>query len=286
MTFTISDFRDLLRILETHPEWRSELRRQILDEEFLKLPEYVRALDARMGRVEVGVEKLGESQERTGYRLGRVEEGVAKLNEAQERTEYRLGRVEENVGGLDQRVGSLEIKFDHLDKKFDRLEVSFAELKEGQRGLAIAVGQLQTAFGSTIEEESESVVRFVLEQKGYRMISDPFSLALNGEIDVLIEAEDPSGVRLWIVIEAKARLGYRQVRSWGQQMKSEGWQRRLVKAGIRGPYLVYAYAIRYDPGAVRAAEEEGIGLMSLNGERVIAAGVIHPSFGNETETQG
>jgi len=41
MAFTIEDFRDLVRILEQKPEWRAELRRLLLTEELLALPERV-----------------------------------------------------------------------------------------------------------------------------------------------------------------------------------------------------------------------------------------------------
>jgi hypothetical protein len=30
MAFTVSDFRDLIRLLEEHPDWRDELRRVLL----------------------------------------------------------------------------------------------------------------------------------------------------------------------------------------------------------------------------------------------------------------
>lgn len=247
MAFIVADFKDFMQLLNEHPEWRSELRRQILDEEFLKLPEYVRALDARLGRVEVSV--------------GKLEVNVDKLAEAQARTEYRLGRVEDGMSNLEDRMSNLED--------------GMSGLNQSHKGLATAIAQLQTAFGSTVEEEAESVLRWVLEGKGYRLLGDPVSLPLNGEVDVIVEVESPSGERMWAVVEAKARLGYRQVRSWGQQMQSEGWQRRLAEAGVPGPFLVYAYGIRYDPGAVQAAEEQKIGLMSLKGERVIPQGVIY-----------
>jgi hypothetical protein len=44
MAFTVEEFRDLLRILEERPEWRAELRRLVLTDELLTLPELVRAL--------------------------------------------------------------------------------------------------------------------------------------------------------------------------------------------------------------------------------------------------
>lgn len=54
MAFTVSDFQDLMRLLREHPEWKAELRQQILDEEFLRLPEYVRQNSA--DRVEIEIE--------------------------------------------------------------------------------------------------------------------------------------------------------------------------------------------------------------------------------------
>ncbi|MFN3476911.1 MAG: hypothetical protein ACK4Z6_05090, partial [Candidatus Methylomirabilales bacterium] len=44
MPFSIEEFRDLLRILEQHPEWRAELRRWVLSEELLTLPQVDREL--------------------------------------------------------------------------------------------------------------------------------------------------------------------------------------------------------------------------------------------------
>ena len=44
MAFTVEEFRDLVCILEEHPEWRAELRCLVLTDEILTLPELVRAL--------------------------------------------------------------------------------------------------------------------------------------------------------------------------------------------------------------------------------------------------
>jgi len=44
MPFTISDCHDLVRILEERPEWRGELRRLVLTDELLSLPEQVTGL--------------------------------------------------------------------------------------------------------------------------------------------------------------------------------------------------------------------------------------------------
>ena len=42
MAFTVRDFTDLVRLLNEHPEWQSELRRIVLTDELLTLPDLVR----------------------------------------------------------------------------------------------------------------------------------------------------------------------------------------------------------------------------------------------------
>ncbi len=57
-------------------------------------------------------------------------------------------------------------------------------------------------------------------------------------------------------------------------MHSSGWQQRLAAEGVVGPYLVYAFGIRVDPGAVAAAKEQGIGLITGREEQVAPEGLI------------
>lgn len=52
MAFTVSDFHDLMRLLDQHPEWRAELRRLLLTEELLSLPQVVRELAEAQARTE------------------------------------------------------------------------------------------------------------------------------------------------------------------------------------------------------------------------------------------
>jgi hypothetical protein len=87
MGFDVKDYLDLVRLLQEHPEWRAELRRLLLTDELLALPELVR--------------ELADVQRRTEERLLILTERIDALAEAQRRTEER-------VGGLEDRVGRLE----------------------------------------------------------------------------------------------------------------------------------------------------------------------------------
>ncbi|RMG53484.1 MAG: hypothetical protein D6723_07010, partial [Acidobacteria bacterium] len=79
MAFEVRDFMDLLRLLTEHPEWRSELRRLLLTEELLALPETVRELVRIQKRTEERVEALAEAQRRTEERVEALEKQMERL---------------------------------------------------------------------------------------------------------------------------------------------------------------------------------------------------------------
>ncbi|MBS1251912.1 MAG: hypothetical protein MAG451_00946 [Anaerolineales bacterium] len=107
MAFTVTEFHDLVGILEAHPEWQQELRRLVLTGELLALPEIVRDLAQAQQRTEQRLDELAQAQQRTEQRLERLEETVQALAEAQQRTEERLQSLIESVQILTRRVEGL-----------------------------------------------------------------------------------------------------------------------------------------------------------------------------------
>lgn len=69
MPFTIEDFEDLLRLLELHPEWRGQLRRLLLTEELLTVPE-------RLSRLEQFLVERARQDDERGAQLGALIEAV------------------------------------------------------------------------------------------------------------------------------------------------------------------------------------------------------------------
>lgn len=126
MAFTVRDYQDLVALLKQHPEWQDELRRLLLHEDFLQLPQIVRELAEAQQRTERRIEELAEAQRRSEERLTRLEERlerleavVAELAEAQRRTERRIEELAEAQRRSEERL--------------TRLEAVVAELAEAQR---------------------------------------------------------------------------------------------------------------------------------------------------------
>ncbi len=252
---------------------RSEERLTRLEIVVAELAEAQKRTEERVGRLEVALAELAEAQKRTEERVTRLEIVVAELAEAQKRTEERVGRLEVALAELaeaqkrtEERVGRLEVALAELAEAQKRTEQRVEELAIAQAKLGAAIGELQRAFGSTVEEEAASVAEVILRRKGYRILQEAYSVAWDGEVDVVLPLEDAQGTKVWALIEAKARLSQRDVRSWSQRVHEKSWHQRLREKGIFGPFLVYAYCIRADLGAREQAEKDGIGLLKSDGE--------------------
>src|SRR5436190_1672604 len=104
MPFAIEDFHDLVRILEARPEWRAELRRLVLTDELLALPDQVTHLRSEM---EQGFQKLTEQVAALTEAQRRTEEQVAALTEAQKRIEGQVLVLIEAQNRTDAQIASL-----------------------------------------------------------------------------------------------------------------------------------------------------------------------------------
>lgn len=82
----IRDFYDVVRALEAHPEWRADLRRLILTDELLALPEQMGRLTEQMTLVTKEMQGLVEAQRQT-------ETQVAMLTEVAQRISVDIGRL-------------------------------------------------------------------------------------------------------------------------------------------------------------------------------------------------
>ena len=107
MAFTVSDYADLIKLLREHPEWRAELRREILDDEFLRLPDYVkqtssdiRALQAVVAQNSVDIRAL---QSVVAQNSVDIQQLVGETHEFRVGVEARLRQID---GELSQLRGS------------------------------------------------------------------------------------------------------------------------------------------------------------------------------------
>jgi hypothetical protein len=175
MAFTVQDFHDLIGILEQHPEWRTELRRLVLTEELLSLPQIMHDLAEAQQRTEQRVEELAEAQRRT-------EQHLADLVAAQWRTEQRIGRLQDDVGDL-KGVVMEERYYRRASSYFSRLV---------RRSQVISGNELTALL-------EEAVARGALSEEGADEI---------GWADVVVRGQRrEDGTDLYLVVEVSWAVG-------------------------------------------------------------------------------
>ncbi len=168
MSFTVDDFQDLLRLLDQHPDWRTELRRHVLTEELLSLPAIVR--------------ELAEAQRRTEQRVGDLASTVGALV-------AQVGTLAERVGGLADRVGTLE---------GNMLELRYARRAPGHFGrLALRLREVEPAVLAELLDDAVQESRLTDAERDGVMLAD---IVLRGR-----RREDRSEV--YLLVEVSSGVG-------------------------------------------------------------------------------
>lgn len=127
------DFSDLTRLIEEHPEWRSELRRLLLSDELLTLPQAVGELIAAQRRTEECVAALAEAQQRGEDRLSKLEAAIQNLVNEVRALVVSLSRTQDTVGDMKGRLLELTYKekaggyFGHLLRRVRVVELTTLE---------------------------------------------------------------------------------------------------------------------------------------------------------------
>ena len=169
MPFTTDDFHDLIRLIETRPEWRAELRRLVLTEELLAAPDQLAALRVRS---EEQFQALVEAQQRTNIQLTTLTERVTALAAAQERMDSQLMV-------LTERVTALAAAQERMDSQLMALTEQVAALTRVVHTLTVDVGTLK---GKSLEADYRSRGHAYLS----RVVRRPHVLT-SDELTTLIE---------------------------------------------------------------------------------------------------
>ena len=127
MPFTVEDFQDLVQLLDERPQWRSELRRLVLSDEYLALPE-----------------QLAEFRRDMEQRFLEVEKQIAELRrevaDLRRDMEQRFVEVEKQIADLRREVADLRRD---MEANFHRVDAQIGQLQVETKALRNDVGQLK-----------------------------------------------------------------------------------------------------------------------------------------------
>ena len=134
----IGDIHDLIALLEQHPDWRAELRRLVLTDELLALPQ--------LGR------DLVDAQARTEARLDRVEAALERLADAQARTEDRLVELADAQARTETRLEELAAAQARTETRLEELAAAQVRTEEALRALVVVQTRMEGEYRGTLLE--------------------------------------------------------------------------------------------------------------------------------------
>jgi hypothetical protein len=184
MSFTSTDFHDLVRLVEEHPEWRTELRRLVLTDSLLALPEQVAELRAETNRrfqeTNLHLQALTAAQQRTEERLAelaiaqqRTDEQVAELRAETERRFQELAIAQQRT---DEQVAQLVYVTQTLVTDVGTLKGDMLELRYRNRA-ASYLGRIARRIRTLSTDELAALLDDAVDQ-GQLSIADKDEIML------------------------------------------------------------------------------------------------------------
>ncbi|MBX3013510.1 MAG: hypothetical protein KF832_18465 [Caldilineaceae bacterium] len=144
MAFTVRDFHDLVEILEEHPAWRAEVRRLVLTDDFLGLPQALRDLAQS---VREWTEAQRRYEEKSDVRFTKIEGDIVELKTDVAVLKTDVAVLKTDVAQLKTDVAELKIDVAELKTDVAQLKTDVAQLKTDVAGLKTDVARLDNRMG-------------------------------------------------------------------------------------------------------------------------------------------
>lgn len=268
MAFTVKEFTDLLKLLDEHPEWREELRRRLLTDDLLALPERE---DRHFRQILLILQELAEAQKRTEDELQALARRVEGLTQRVDDLAAQVQALTKRVDDLTKRVDDLAAQVQALTKRVDDLTVQlqalavrFEELTGQVQSLSRRVDRFGARLGVETERQGRARLAEVLQRKGFRLLEPILAIARGPlEVDGLARVETPDGRRLWVLLEATERLFPRNVSRFIRKLRHPALTAYLrAEDPTAEAVLPYLYGTTVYRHSLAGAQEAGIGILT------------------------
>ena len=259
MPFTVRDFQSLIRALEKRAEWKAELRRLLLTEELLALPQTVRELSLEVGRLTEQVRELAGRHARLADSHAELTREVRELaasharlaeSHAQLASEVRAlaashAQLVEGVRALAQEVRALTAAQRRAEDRLGRLEGSDLERRYRERAAGL-FQQLLTRVRVVDHQDLGLLLDDALEA-GTLTAQDKAEIL---RADVVVRGRREQR-EVYALAEVSAVIG-------PEDVSRAATRARLLERVVGVPLLAVVAGRHATPEAARAAEAAGV----------------------------
>ena len=247
MPFTVTEFRDLIHILYTQPEWRAELLRVLFPEALVDLPRALEELAEAQRRTEATLDRVTERMERGFAEAAadrqRIWENIERLTERMERGFAEAAADRERIWEA-MRQGFAEAAADREVMKRDIGVLKGSTKESFYRDRAAAIFGFLLKAGQ--DATPEVVQRLRTAQQASRVSAEEYQSVLNADLLWSGKLWD-TGEEVVLVLEASWKVHERDVERAVQRAKvlrRAGLKALPVTAGEEWPQQVEALALR------------------------------------------
>ncbi len=233
MPFTISDFHDLIRLLEAHPEWRAELARLLFPEAFLNLPRVVEALAEAQRRTEAALDRLAERMERGFAEAAADRQRIWEaIRETNDRMERGFAEAAADRRQLREEIRDLKGEARELFYRHRATGIFGRFLREGHEATSEVADQLQIALqeGRITERDYTQVLAADLLWGGrLRETGEPVLLVV--EASWRVERSDVERARERAQVLCRAGLKAVPVaagKEWPSEVEALAYEKQVV----------------------------------------------------------
>ena len=196
MAFTVEDFHDLVQLLEDRPQWRAEMRRLVMGDEYLAVPEQIAELQRQTAELQ---RQTADLQLQTAELRRETAELGRKLERLRLDMERRFGHVQVQLDQLTTDVGQLttdvgQLKGENLERRYrERAHAYFGRLIS--KGRVVGSEQLsdlleEAVHGGVLTQRDRDEVGWAdLVMRG-RWIADGRQVMVLAEISSLVDLND------------------------------------------------------------------------------------------------
>ncbi|MCX8138181.1 MAG: hypothetical protein N3E46_00665 [Gemmataceae bacterium] len=215
-----------LELLDRDPAFREEVRRKLLSEELLALPERMEQFRREM------------------------EEAIARLR--QEMNE-QFRRVWEVVEQNNRQIAALTVRMERVEEQMEKHT-------EELRSISQSIGRMQERWGLLHEDLAEDQMPYILE-RSQRIVRRIAKVQYDGEVDLVLEVEEANGFRFTLVLEVKGRVfSSRPFEQILQRLADADFLNWLRREGFPEPYVPAVFAMALYGRIETVAQDLGVGL--------------------------
>ena len=217
---------DVISAMRERPEVREQVRRAVLTDELLELPERFATLSARVDALAVqtaaNTKAIAGLTVQTAANTKAIEELTARFDESSKRAEARFKHIEARLDRVEARLDRVEARLDRVEARLERVE---ARLERVEARLERVEDQLGILMGDRLERRATTIgpprISQVLKLRRARIMHSTELLTPHGDEfrDSLEMAEESGKItesdmeRLFdtdLILHSRRRTGDRQ----------------------------------------------------------------------------